>query len=201
MLIPLPLKAMETQLGARAFMGGGYASGKGLWDWTDTQEQGTLSWGFGGGGGLVTRFILTDKYILEGGINYVYIEAGQTLDTREYTYTQMSLELPLMLKAALPFETSNFFLGAGPNVIFLPFEATRNNTPAKPDTSVMLAIQAGLDYKAMDKENSEILISANFIHPVTSPAYKWEENSSGSIRINRLELCVTWLFDIGGSNE
>ncbi|MBF9018864.1 MULTISPECIES: hypothetical protein [unclassified Oceanispirochaeta] len=192
-----PLQALNTQLGIRGFLSGGYPSGKGLWDWTDTHSTGTLEWGIGGGGGLVSRLQLNDRFYLEGGINYVYIRAGQTLDVTSYTFTQMSIEFPLIFKSRLPFEKSEWYLGAGPNLIILPFEALRNNRTATPDKSIMMALQVGLDYKVMEKEKSDILLSANFIHPVTSPAYEWEEESSGSVRINRLELCVTWLLNIG----
>lgn len=188
---------MTTQLGIRGFIGGGYASGKGLWDWTDTQAKGTLKWGFGGGGGLLTRVQLNDRYYLEGGVNYVYIQAGQTLDNTIFTYSQSSLEIPVMFKVRLPFEAYDWFLGAGPNLIILPFEATRNGISASPDKSIMLALQVGLDFKVMDREKSDILLSANFIHPVTSPSYDWEEDSSGSVRINRLEFCMTWLLNTG----
>ena len=197
LFVSSPLQALSTQLGIRGFIGGGYASGKGLWDWTDTQSEGTLQWGLGGGGGLVSRFQLNHKFFLEGGINYVYIKAGQTLDNTKYTYTQSSLEIPLLFKARLPFKESDWYLGAGPNLIILPFEATRNGIEASPDKPIMMAIQVGLDYRAMHGEKSDILLSANFIHPVTSPSYNWEEDSSGSVRINRLEFCVTWLLKTG----
>jgi hypothetical protein len=102
-----------------------------------------------------------------------------------------------MFKVRLPFEKSDWYLGAGPNLIILPFEAMRNGIAASPDKSIMMALQVGLDFKAMDGEKSDILLSANFIHPVTSPSYDWEEDSSGSVRINRLEFCVTWLLNTG----
>ncbi|MDC7234159.1 MAG: hypothetical protein PQJ58_13070, partial [Spirochaetales bacterium] len=173
----------------------------GLWDWTETDQLGTLEWGFGGGGGLVSRFGIGEKFILEGGINFVYVQAGQTLDAEEYTFTQMSLELPVLFKTRLPFENTSWYIGAGPSLIFLPFEAYRNDVAQSPDKPVMLALQAGLDWSLFNSEKSEILLSGNFIHPVTSPSYKWEETSSGSIRINRLELCVTWLLNMRGRNQ
>ena len=58
----------------------------------------------------------------------------------------------------------------------------------------MAALQAGLDYEFLTNGALQMLLSFNFVHPVTSPGYSWQEKSSGSIRINRLDLALTLLY-------
>ena len=114
------------QIGCRGFISGGYPSGKGLWDWTETGQEGSLFWGGGGGAGLVTRVHPNKDLILEAGMSLVQITAGQKLDETTYIYSQKSLDLPLMIKTRLPFQRL-MFLGAGPMFTILPFDAGKRS--------------------------------------------------------------------------
>ncbi|MDA3958093.1 hypothetical protein [Oceanispirochaeta sp.] len=106
-----------------------------------------------------------------------------------------------MFKTRLPFK-SHWYLGAGPALILLPADAIRTyraegadqRESSAPQKRMMAALLVGLDYKFPSRETFEMLLSLNFVHPVSSPGYSWEEGSSGSIRINRLDLAATLLY-------
>ncbi len=202
LLLPSPvfLSALEGQLGVRASLNAGYPSGKGLWDWTDPLDKGTLSWGPGWGAGVFGRLLFNENFLMESGINYVSIQAGQTVGAAKYTFSQQSLEIPVLFKTRPPFQRT-FHLGGGPVFMFLPFKAERNGVSLRAEESFMLGLEASGDMLLYASPSSDVLLSCNFVHPVTSPVYKWEETSSGSIRINKVEFCVSWLFNLGREEE
>ncbi len=190
------LTAGGGQLGFSASFCGGLPSGKGLWDWTDLEDRGTLYWNWGGGAGISGRQFLGEKVLIEEGANLVYIQADQQLGSTRYTYTQYSLEIPLLVKTRLPFKNPSY-LGVGPDLVFLPFEGTMNSLSSRPDRFFMLALNAGMDVLMRSTSASDLFFSFHFVHPLTSPRYGWIEESSGSVRINRVELTASWFFNLG----
>jgi len=199
------LWSWNSAVGIRGSFSGGYPSGKGLWDWTGTDSPGSLFWGGGAGAGMVFREDLNRKFSLETGLSYFFLQGGQRIGSVIYTYSQKSLEIPLILKVSLPFEDRRWTLNAGPVLILIPFDARRvlnrdgntDSLDSTPGKQAMAALQAGFDFQTFSSENREIALSFNFTHPVTSPDYSWEPLSSGSVRINRIDLSVTLLHKTG----
>jgi len=207
--VSLPLWSVETGVGIRGSLSGGYPSGKGLWDWTEEKAEGTLFWGGGCGAGLIFQMDLNNRITLETGMTFSYLRGGQKLDAASYTYTQKSLEIPFNFVIPLPFDDRAWKLKAGPVLILLPFDADRlyresgdsESRSSSPGKRSMAALQAGLDYRTLRTENLDVILSFIFTHPVTSPEYSWEEASSGSVRINRVDLSVTLLHRSGSQEQ
>ncbi|MDC7221734.1 MAG: hypothetical protein PQJ59_17510 [Spirochaetales bacterium] len=189
----LALTASPVRWGVRSFFSGGYPSGKGLWDWTDAEQEGELHWKGGGGGGLILEIPLKESLSLTADSAYVYARGGQSLDDWDIVYTQQSLELFLLVKGKLPvdFKGSSLAVGLGG---MAPFDARMNGVSATPHQPVMLCLKAGLDFPSLKGSWGEGYFSAYFVHPLTSPEYDWVDGSSGSVRINRIDLAVTWLL-------
>ncbi len=201
--LPPALPALEFQNGYRLILGGGFPSGKGLWDWTDTSEKGTLHWGPAVGGGVVCLFNLREEAChIETGINIVHLRGKQKLGDSRYEYMQNTIEIPVLYKTRLPFPDTHLFLGGGAVMMINPIEARRTETTdgeeteiyCEPDNKVMLGLQLGLDWKFINKEAHDWMLSLHYTHPLTSPGFSFEEMGSGNIRLNRADLSFTYLY-------
>lgn len=193
----LPLAA-EIQAGIQVSLGAGYPSGKGLWDWTDSAAEGRLHWGPGGAAGAVILYNLDGgKYQIESGGLYSRISAGQSLDSRRYNYIQHSLEVPLLFKQRLPFD-KHWYLGIGPALLFIPGESRRETADetltSRAEQQAAVALQLGTDWVFFTRRRWLMRGSFRFVHPLTSPEYKFTEATSGSIRINRVDIGLAVLY-------
>jgi hypothetical protein len=194
---------MEFQNGYRAFIGGGFPSGKGLWDWTDTEEKGVLHWGPAGGGAVVGLFNFNNEsFHIETGISFVHLRGEQSLGDSRYEYMQNTIENPVLYKKRLPFPGSDWFLGGGALLMLNPIEARRIETKdgdeteeyCAPGNRLMLGLQLGLDWKFLIRKAHDWMLSLHYTHPLTSPDFSFEKNGSGNIRLNRVDLSVTYLY-------
>ena len=195
--------ALEFQNGYRLIAGGGFPSGKGLWDWTDTSEEGVLGWGPAGGAGVVCLFNFKDEsYHIETGISFIHLRGEQTLGDSSYEYMQNTIEIPILFKKRLPFPDSDWFLGGGALIMLNPIEARRTETTdgedteiyCEPENRLMLGLQLGLDWKFINREAHDWMLSLHYSHPLTSPGFTFEEAGSGNIRLNRVDLSFSYLY-------
>ncbi len=196
-LLSFSLFPVEMKTGFSGAFSLGMGSGKGLWDTSTTEEQGELLPLPGGSVSYLANIALSHRIFLNMSIQYSYARAGQKVDNRKILYTQQSLDFPLLIMGTPLSEKSRLTLGAGPTLTYLPGKAERavyvDNTLISEETAhaeqmVLFGIQAGADYTIPISESSDILVSFRFSHPFLSPVYHWDEEGSGNIRINRIEL-------------
>jgi len=192
----IPLGAIGPQIGIRGQLSGGYPSGKGLWDWTEPSAKGTLFWDGGAGGSLLLHYPVSDGISLVLEFTYAYVRGGQRLDNRSILYSQHSLEFPLLYRGKLPFPNIDSFFTAGLSPM-VPLDARMDRHYSEPGKPLMLCLKVGMDYLLLKGTAGELYLSGAFTHAVTSPEFSWIAESSGSVRINRVDLSLCWMFPSG----
>lgn len=200
--LSLSLSAMDLSAGLRGIFSLGQGCGKGFWDWTDTQSEGSLFMLPGGGAALSVEWGFSEYLMMETGFLYIYGRCGQTLDDTEYRYGQHSMELPLLLKGRIPLGRRDLMIALGPSLVFLPGDAVRkvNGTgiPSPAGRTVLAGLQAGVDYRIPRTGRRTLVFAFRFVHPLMSPEYGWEPSGSGNFRINRFDFSLGIQYSLTG---
>ena len=119
-----------------------------------------------------------------------------------YEYVQNTIEIPVLYKKRLPFYDFDWFLGGGAVMMLNPIEASRIETTdgdktkiyEDPDNRFMLGLQLGLDWKFVNRNAHDWMLSLRYTHPLTSPGLKFGESGSGNIRLNRVDIGINYLY-------
>lgn len=183
-------------MGVCAGLSMGQGSGKGFWDWTDPQQDGTLYSLPSYTAGVFLAYSIKGGIILEMDALYTESHAGQKIGDINYKYIQRSLELPLMLFKKTPLLNEKLELGLGPSLIYLPFKAEKqlgdDVKESYASQPFLLAISIGGNYEILLREHNKIKLQFRFVHPFISPVYHWESDSSGNNRFNHVDFRIAF---------
>jgi len=205
-------QSVPLWVGPRMHGGVATGSGAGYWDWTTPEQTGTFRPGYAVGAGAEVRLGIRPALELSTGIVFSRATVSQELDGATVEYEERSLSLPVLAHASVPAGTGRFGVLLGPAVTILPFPATRSvdgpASPRSPSLSsetmerhagapVQASMEAGVEWSVPVSSRHRTVIGLRFVHPLTSPRYRWLSDSEGNTRINRFDLTASFLSRIG----
>jgi hypothetical protein len=192
-------------VGARVHGGLATGSGSGYWDWTTPEQTGRLRPGNAIGAGTEVRLGVQPALELSAGALFTAATVSQTVDGSTIEYAEQSVSFPLLAHTSVPAGAGRVGVLLGPAVTLLPFPTTRTvdgpsssgTTEGYAGTPVQASMEAGVEWSVPVSSRHRTVIGLRFVHPLTSPGYRWLTDSEGNTRINRFDLTASFLRRIG----
>ncbi|MFP4152502.1 MAG: hypothetical protein ACLFR8_10940 [Alkalispirochaeta sp.] len=199
-------------VGARVHGGLATGSGSGYWDWTTPGQTGRFRPGYAVGAGTEVRLGLQPALELSAGALFTTATVSQTVNGSTIAYTEGSVSFPFLAHTSVPAGAGRVGVLLGPAVTLLPFPTTRTvdgpssspspslssePTEAYAGAPVQASMEAGVEWSVPVSSRHRTVIGLRFVHPLTSPGYRWLADSEGNTRINRFDFTASFLRRIG----
>jgi hypothetical protein len=194
LILPMTLSGRSLHLGFEGTFGISLGTGKGNWDWTQSELGIQRRVEPNPGVAALMLLDLGPVFQLEGGAGYFWNRSSLTNGDKTYSYRQDTLEFPLGLRLFLHPGQRGFYVKGGGTLFLLQENASYKNLETGEDLLASQAsrklhpgIQIGL---GIQKEHGKTLwqTELKYLTFYSSPDYLRSDGSRADLRFHRMQL-------------
>ena len=200
LFLPVHLFAGSLHAGLEGTFGLSIGTGKGNWDWTDSDQGIQRKVVPNPGIAALMLLDISPVFQLEGGAGYYWNNSILQNGDETYSYVQNTVECPLGLRLFLHPEQRGFYVKGGGVLFLLQNEASYKNRETKEDMlrsqasrKIHTGIQLGL---GIQKKRKQFIwqTELKYLTFYSSPDYLRTDGSRADLRFHRMQLSTALFY-------